>query len=48
MPYSQRFITNQDADQIEIQEYEKFSQHQIAQNSLDDFDRFIESYNLKR
>ncbi|MFS0612683.1 MULTISPECIES: RhuM family protein [Bacillaceae] len=36
------------ADKIAVQEYEKFNQSRITQNSPDDFDRFIESYNLKR
>lgn len=37
------------ADEIAIQEYERYHQHRIVQNtSDDDFDRFIESNNLKK
>lgn len=37
------------ADEIAIQEYERYHLHRIVQNtSDDDFDRFIESNNLKK
>ena len=36
------------ADKIATQEYEKFNQHRIKQNSNDDFDKFIENNNLKK
>src|SRR5690625_3832275 len=35
------------ADEIAIQEYERFNQHRIVQNTSDDFDKFIENNNLK-
>ncbi|MEI3613150.1 virulence RhuM family protein [Pseudogracilibacillus sp. SO30301A] len=36
------------ADEIAIQEYKRFNQHRIAQNTSDDFDQFIENNNLKK
>lgn len=36
------------ADQLAIQEYEKFNQNRIANNSSDDFERFLENNNLKK
>jgi len=36
------------ADEIAIQEYERFNQHRIVQNTPDDFDKFIENNNLKK
>lgn len=36
------------AEEIAIQEYEKFNQSRIEQSSYDDFDKFIESKNLKK
>ena len=36
------------ADEIATQEYEKFNQSRIEQSSYDDFDKFIESKNLKK
>lgn len=36
------------ADQIATEEYEKFKQHRIEQNSFNDFDEFIEDNNLKK
>ncbi|MDY0409866.1 virulence RhuM family protein [Virgibacillus soli] len=36
------------ADKIAIEEYEKFNQRRIVQNTSDDFDTFIENNNLKK
>ncbi|WP_442961174.1 RhuM family protein [Pseudogracilibacillus sp. SO30301A] len=36
------------ADEIAIQEYERFNQHRIIQKTSDDFERFIENNNLKK
>lgn len=36
------------ADEIAIQEYERFNQHRIAQNISDDFENFIENNDLKK
>lgn len=36
------------ADQLAIQEYEKFNQNRIVNKSNDDFERFIENNNLKK
>ena len=36
------------ADKIAIEEYEKYNQRRIAQNTSNDFDKFIENNNLKK
>ncbi|MFC4558380.1 virulence RhuM family protein [Virgibacillus kekensis] len=36
------------ADEIAIQEYERFNQHRINHDTNDDFERFIENNNLKK
>lgn len=36
------------ADQLAIQEYEKYNQNRIANKSNDDFERFLENNNLKK
>ncbi|WP_096271319.1 virulence RhuM family protein [Paucisalibacillus globulus] len=36
------------ADKIAIEEYEKYNQRRIVQNTSDDFDKFIENNNLKK
>ncbi len=36
------------ADEVAIQEYDKYNQHRIKQQSNDDFDQFIENNNLKK
>src|SRR5690625_3394084 len=36
------------ADEIAIQEYERFNQHRLAQKTADDFEKFIENNNLKK
>src|SRR5699024_3693950 len=36
------------ADKIATQEYEKFYQQRISQNTSNDFDQFIRNYNLKK
>src|SRR5690625_3351209 len=36
------------ADKIAIEEYEKYNQRRIVQNTSDDFDTFIENNNLKK
>ncbi|GIN72430.1 DNA-binding protein [Bacillus sp. J14TS2] len=36
------------ADEIAIQEYERFNQHRIVQNTSDDFEKFIENNGLKK
>ncbi|WP_117148872.1 virulence RhuM family protein [Paraliobacillus zengyii] len=36
------------ADKIAVQEYEKYNQSRIQQNSNDDFEKFIENKNLKK
>ncbi|UOQ83756.1 RhuM family protein [Gracilibacillus salinarum] len=36
------------ADKLAMQEYEKFNQHRLNQDTKDDFEQFIENQNLKK
>ncbi|WP_047984315.1 virulence RhuM family protein [Ornithinibacillus californiensis] len=41
-------VSNAVADKIAVQEYEKYNQNRIQQNTNDDFEKFIENQNLKK